>query len=265
MFFVQIIFFVVAGSYFEYLPAFITKEYKEWIFKLVTDDNQGMLEAEFITKLSLYFGVTCLQVALAGIWAHFLRRQTISEVLSKQSLLTKQLEIEQANEQLESNVRSKTHELQEALEATQANEEELRQNMEELSTTQEEMENQRKMLLENQEQMKSVEVELRERQAKMERSQWLESNLSGFDDIMRLNYDKNLEDFSDIIILNLAELLGATQGAFYVYDEESDSLNMTGGYACTPKSVKKSQFKSGEGVLGQIVKTKKRIEITDLT
>ena len=76
--------------------------------------------------------------------------------------------------------------------------------------------------------MKAVEMELRERQAKMERSQWLESNLSRFDDIMRLNYDKNLEDFSDIIILHLAELLGATQGAFYVYDEESNSLNMSG-------------------------------------
>ena len=130
-FFVQILFFVYAASHFEMLPSFITEEYQNWILTLVTDDKQGILEDEFRTKLALYLGIACLQVGLSGLWAHFLRRQTISEVLSKQSLLNKQLEIEQANTHLEENVRKKTHQLQEALEATQANEEELRQNMEE--------------------------------------------------------------------------------------------------------------------------------------
>ncbi|MDX2306213.1 MAG: PAS domain S-box protein [Microscillaceae bacterium] len=264
LFLIQIVFFALAASYPKFLPDYIPHEYKDAILNMVTDDSQGILLAHFKTKLMLYVGIICLQVTLTGLWAHFLRRQTISEVLDKQSLLTKQIEIEQANTQLEDNVRKKTRELQEALESTQANEEELRQNMEELHATQEEMENQRKILLENQKLMKAVEIELRERQSKMERSQWLESNLSRFDDVMRLNYDKNLEDFSDIIMLHLAELMGATQGAFYVYDEENDSLNMTGGYACTPQSVKKAQFRSGEGVLGQIIKTKKRIELNDL-
>ncbi len=233
----------------------ISSGYRELITNLVA-----------ITPLSLgfYIGISSLQVALSGLWAHFLKRQTIEEVYTKQAILTKQLQIEQSNEKLEENVRIKTQELQEALEASQANEEELRQNMEELQATQDEMANQKQKLIENHEQMEQVGQELRERQKTMESSQWLESNLTRFDDIMRLNYDKSLEEFTDIIMLNLAELLKATQGAFYIYNDEELLLQMYGGYACTPQTVKKPQFKIGEGILGQIIKTRKPVYISDL-
>ncbi|MEO1654163.1 MAG: GAF domain-containing protein, partial [Bacteroidota bacterium] len=249
--FVQIAAFIYLGSSFD----FINAEYKALILRLVSEDPLGV---EF------YIGIACFQVALAGLWAHFLRQQTISEVITKESLLLKQIQIEEANTRLEENVKAKTRELQEALELSQSGEEELRQNMEELKATQEEMEYQKHMLLENQEKMQKVEQELRERQSKMERSQWLESNLSRFDDIMRLNYDKEIEVFADMIMLNLAELLQATQGAFYIFDEVEDGLSMIGGYACTPQTVKKSKFKAGEGVLGQILKTKKRVYLEEV-
>ncbi len=258
--YIQILVFTYLGGYADSLP-FVTEEYKDLVLRVA-----GVKQGENVNwrGIGFYVGISSLQVMLAGVWAHFLKRQTIGEVLSKQAILTKQLEIEKANEQLENNVKKKTQELQAALEQTQANEEELRQNMEELTATQDEMENQRNKLLENQEKMQEVQQELQERQSKMERSQWLESNLSRFDDIMRLSYDKGLEELSDKIMLNLSELLNATQGAFYVYDEEEGLLKMTGGYACTPQTVKKATFKMGEGILGQMVKTKKTTYLSDL-
>lgn len=260
LFFGQMVVFSFLSTYVDALHLIHT-DYKDFIMRLVPRTITGKID---YLGLGFYVGVSFLQLTLTGIWASFLRRQTIGEVLATQNLLIKQKEIEEANIQLEEKVQQKTYDLQETIESLQANDEELRQNMEELQATQDEIESQRKQLMENQSVMQKVEIELRERQATMERSQWLESNLSKFDDVMRLNYDKSLETFSDIIMLHLAELLGTTQGAFYIFDELDDTLKMTGGYACTPQTVRKAEFRAGEGMLGQILKTKKMIHLDSL-
>jgi|GEM_PF-3152323 len=259
LFFGQMIALTYLSSYLDYIHL---QGYRDFILNLMPTTENG--EAIDFQGLGFYIGISFLQVTLAGLWAKFLHFQTISEVHSREEILTKQIEVEKSNAQLAQNVKTKTQDLQEALEATQANEEELRQNMEELQATQDEMEVQRKRLVENQERMEKVEIELRERQAKMERSQWLEGNITQFDDIMRLKYDTSIEEFSDVMIQHLAELIKATQGAFYIFDEDQNSLQMTAGYACTPQSVKQSEFKVGEGILGQIIKTKKTVYLQDL-
>ncbi len=259
LFFGQMFVLTYLSSYLEY--AYLAG-YRDFILNLMPT-NEGGKSIDW-RGLGFYIGVSFLQVTLAGLWARFLYLQTINEVRSRQEILTKQLEVEESNEQLAENVKKKTQDLQEALEATQANEEELRQNMEELQATQDEMESQKVRLLENQEQMEKVEKELRERQTKMERSQWLERNLTQFDDIMRLEYDSPVEAFSDVVIQHLAEMIQAAQGAFYIYDEDQNCLRMTAGYACTTQSVKQAEFKVGEGILGQIIKTKKTIYLQDL-
>lgn len=215
-------------------------------------------------RLITYFGILSVQVILCNSWAYFMRMQTIKDVLSKRSLMEQQAQITEANEALESSVKKKTEDLQRSLETAQTTEEELRQNMEELQATQDEMNVQSRKIMDSQEAMKIVEQELRQRQQDMERTQWLESNLSKFDDLMRLNYDKSLEEFSDVILLNLADLLSGSQAALYVYDEDKELIEMKGGYACTAKTVKKASFYIGEGVLGQIVKTKKTHYLEDL-
>lgn len=215
-------------------------------------------------RLIAYFGILSIQVILCNSWAYVMRMQTIKEVIAKLTLMEKQREVEDANEALENNVKKKTEDLQRALETSQTTEEELRQNMEELQATQDEMHVQSRKIMESQEAMKKVEQELRQRQQDMELTQWLESNLSKFDDLMRLNYDKSLEEFADVLLLNLADLLNGSQAAMYVYDEEQDIIEMKGGYACTPKTVKKASFYIGEGVLGQIVKTKRTHYLEDL-
>lgn len=215
-------------------------------------------------RLIAYFGILSIQVILCNGWAYFMRMQTIKEMLAKLSLMEQQEQVAKANTELEDNVKKKTEDLQRALETSQTTEEELRQNMEELQATQDEMNVQSQKIIDSQEAMKKVEQELRQRQQDMERTQWLESNLSKFDDLMRLNYDKSLEEFADVLLLNLADLLDGSQAALYVYDEDKELIEMKGGYACTPKTVKKSSFYIGEGVLGQIVKTKKVHYLEDL-
>jgi PAS domain S-box-containing protein len=261
IFFGQMAFFSYWGSYLDSIHL-ISHDYNNFITRLVPRTLDGKAVDQH--GLWFYVGTSLLQVVFAGLWAHFLKRQTIAEALATRTLLTKQLEVEEINNRLEQTVQEKTQDLQAALVRSQANEEELRQNMEELHTTQEEMENQKRLLLENQENMQKVERELRQRQTEMQSQQWLESGLSRFDDIMRLNYDKNLEEFSDIIMRHLAELFNATQGAFYVFDESENALIMTGGYACTTQSVKKTRFTVGEGILGQIIKTKRMVLLEDL-
>lgn len=261
LFFGQMLAFAYLGSYVSAVP-FFTQEYQEFILRLIPRvAGTTIIDAQ---AFWLYVGVSCLQVSLAGLWAYFLRLNTLRETRNEQTLLQKQQEIEKANVELEKNVKLKTLDLVESLENAQATEEELRQNMEELQATQDEIETQRQRLLENQVEMMKVDTELRERQRLMERSQWLESNLSNFDDLMRQYYDKSLSEFSEAIMLKLAELLKATQGAFYVYDEAQAILYMTAGYACTPETVKKNSFKAGEGLVGQLVKTKKLVTLENL-
>ncbi len=261
VFFGQMIMFAYMGHYVDSLP-FFTKDYQEFITRLIPRvAGSSIIDAQ---ALGFYIGISCLQVSLAGLWAYLLRLTTIRGTRHKQILLQKQTEIEKANIDLEANIKTKTSDLMQSLENAQATEEELRQNMEELQATQDEIETQRQRLVESQIDMTRVDGELRERQQLMEHSQWLESNLSDFDELMRQYYDKSLADFSEIIILKLAQLLSATQGAFYVYEEAQAHLYMTAGYACTPQTVKKSVFKVGEGLVGQLVKTKKMMHINNL-
>lgn len=261
LFFLQLFLFTYLGRKSESLY-FINEDYKDFVLQLVpkTKDGKAIDGYDF----AFFFVISIFQVSLAGVWAAFLRMQTISEASDKKTLMEQTIALEEINVRLAENVNKKTQDLQEALEASQANEEELRQNMEELQATQDELRNQSAQLLENQEAMKKVEQELRIRQTELEKSQWIETNLQKFEELMRLNYDKTLEDFSEIILSEMAELLESTQAAFYIFEQDRKILRMTAGYACTPKTVKKSTFGEGEGMIGQVIKNKKLTYLLDL-
>lgn len=261
IFFGQMLIFAYLGYYVEVFPVF-AKDYHEFILRFIPRlAGTTVIDSQ---ALWFYLCVSCLQVGLAGVWAYTLRLHTLKEAYHEKKLLQKQTEIETVKNSLEESVKHQTFNLQQALEDAQSSEEELRQNIEELQATQDEVQMQRQKLLENQAEMLKVEAELRERQRLMERSQWLESNLATFDDLMRQYYDKSIREFSEVIMLKLAELLNATQGAFYIYDGRQDVLLMTAGYACTPETVKKNTFRAGEGIIGQIAKTKKTVYFQDL-
>lgn len=86
---------------------------------------------------------------------------------------------------------------------------------------------------------------------------WLDSNLTKFDDVLRENYDKSIEDFSEAIITYLCTLTEGMRGAFFVMNINKDRLNFSGGYACTENSMRKTMFEVGESVVGQVAKSHK--------
>ena len=90
---------------------------------------------------------------------------------------------------------------------------------------------------------------------------WIDSTLTQFDDVLRENYDKSLEEFSDAIIGHLAAITNAVRGAFFtVKNDEENAINFveaTGGFACAVETIPKKVFRIGEDIIGQVAKTKK--------
>ena len=72
---------------------------------------------------------------------------------------------------------------------------------------------------------------------------WIDSTLTRFDDVLRENYDKSLEEFSDAIIGHLATTTNAVKGAFFVVKKgEKNSISFveaTGGFACAIETMPK--------------------------
>lgn len=259
------------------------------VFALLTNSgvNLYFFEAGYIgvTKLIFHFGIAAGQVVVCGYWAYLLKKQTLQASIRQKKLSLQQLTIENKNAEL----MAKAEDLGQNLEEMKAQEEELKQQSEEMRATQDELllqrtyinglneelerkiEKRTKELSEalsraqqQESEMKQIEAELREKQHEMEKTQWLENNLSRFDDIMRLNYDKSVEEFSDTIMLHLARQTNSMRGAMFIFDENSSTLRAVGGFACTPAAMAKTEFILGEGLLGQAARSQEMIYLPSL-
>lgn len=98
----------------------------------------------------------------------------------------------------------------------------------------------------------------------LEERLWLDATLSKFDDILRVNFNKSLEEFSEIIMYHLSRLLGTVRGAFFVVDTDEKILWATGTYGCLLKNLKYKRFEIGEGPIGQAVKSKEILYFENL-
>lgn len=110
----------------------------------------------------------------------------------------------------------------------------------------------------------ALKQELLEKQRLMEERMWIDSNLSRFDELIRINYDKSIEDFSNVVLEYFAEMTSAVHGAFFVVDSEKEVIRAVGGYACTPETMHKSIFTFGEGMIGQAVKSQRLISLDNV-
>ena len=84
-----------------------------------------------------------------------------------------------------------------------------------------------------------------------ERENWLQKGLGGLDDQMRGNYD--VRELSDRIIVYLCTFLKAEMGAFYVFDETIDRLELTGAVGVKNSEVAKT-IEIGDGLVGSAAK-----------
>ncbi|MEH2284061.1 MAG: response regulator [Nostoc sp.] len=107
-------------------------------------------------------------------------------------------------------------------------------------------------------------VNLRNTTQKNDEQNWLKSNLAEFTQM--LQGQRNLESVSRIILSNLAPLVGASQGVFYVMDSIDDQpmLKLLSSYAYKERKNLANQFRLGEGLVGQSALEKQRILLTEV-
>lgn len=114
------------------------------------------------------------------------------------------------------------------------------------------------------EEYKQLEQGFVEERKKMEDRVWLDSNLTRFDEILRINYDSSVKKFSENVISYISKITGAVHGAFFIVDHEDRLVKATAGYAVTLETMDRTQFNIGEGLIGQVAKSKEMLAIDDI-
>jgi len=104
---------------------------------------------------------------------------------------------------------------------------------------------------------------LRDTTRKNHEQDWLKSNLAKFAHM--LQGQRNLETVSKKILSELAPLVGAQQGVFYVMDLDNQSvLKLLSSYAYQERKHLANQFRLGEGLVGQCALEKQKILLTEV-
>ncbi|MGA8807226.1 MAG: HAMP domain-containing protein, partial [Thermoanaerobaculia bacterium] len=101
---------------------------------------------------------------------------------------------------------------------------------------------------------------LRETTSRNTEQDWLKTNLAKFTRMMQ--GQKNLSTVSQLILSELAPVVGAKHGVFYVMDSNGGGepiLKLTATYAYKERKNLAKQFRVGEGVVGQAAFEKQRI------
>jgi CheY-like chemotaxis protein/HAMP domain-containing protein len=105
---------------------------------------------------------------------------------------------------------------------------------------------------------------LRDTTQKNQEQDWLKTNLARF--TRMLQGQRDLETVSKMILSELAPLVGAQQGLFYIMDEEVEQplLKLLSTYAYRERKQLANRFRLGEGLVGQCALEKDRILISDV-
>ncbi|NMG22461.1 response regulator [Brasilonema bromeliae] len=93
---------------------------------------------------------------------------------------------------------------------------------------------------------------------------WLKSNVAKFSQM--LQGQRSLETVASMILCELAPLVNAQQGVFYIMDsvDEQPMLKLIGSYAYQQRKHLSNQFRLGEGLVGQCALEKQKIILTDV-
>jgi HAMP domain-containing protein/CheY-like chemotaxis protein/signal transduction histidine kinase len=104
---------------------------------------------------------------------------------------------------------------------------------------------------------------LRETTQKNTEQDWLKTNLARF--TRMLQGQRDLETVSKLILKELAPLVQAQHGVFYLMDEQDkQALRLLSTYAYKERKSLANTFKLGEGLVGQCALEKERILLTDV-
>ncbi|PMB48518.1 hybrid sensor histidine kinase/response regulator, partial [Fischerella thermalis CCMEE 5330] len=105
---------------------------------------------------------------------------------------------------------------------------------------------------------------LRETTQKNTEQDWLKTNLAKF--TRMLQGQRDLETVSKLILRELAPLVGAAHGVFYIMEntDKSQYLKLLSSYAYRERKHLANRFHLGEGLVGQCALEKERILLTEV-
>ena len=110
----------------------------------------------------------------------------------------------------------------------------------------------------------NLQKKFQEREKQIEAQLWIDRNISEFDDLLRLNYNKSIQEFTTNVITSLAEMSNAFSGVFYTLDQATQLLEAVAGYACKINTLAKKEYQVGEGIIGQAALSKKMLFFNNL-
>jgi HAMP domain-containing protein/signal transduction histidine kinase/DNA-binding response OmpR family regulator len=107
-------------------------------------------------------------------------------------------------------------------------------------------------------------VNLAETTRKNTDQDWLKTNIAKFTGM--LQGQRDLVAVSKLLLSELTPLVGAQNGSFYITDssEQSGSLKLLAAYASSDNGLVPTQFRMGQGLVGQCGQEKRRILVTDI-
>ena len=107
-------------------------------------------------------------------------------------------------------------------------------------------------------------LNLKETTQKNTEQDWLKTNLARF--TRMLQGQRDMATVSQLVLSELAPLVDAQQGVFYVNASNNGSplMKLLGGYAFTERKNLSNEYKAGQGLVGQCVLEKERILLTNV-
>jgi PAS domain S-box-containing protein len=100
-------------------------------------------------------------------------------------------------------------------------------------------------------------AEFARKEQAMQAQQWIDSSIAQFDELIRLNYNKSLLEFADVVLEYMAEFAGAYSGIIYIYHSEANMLEGVGAYAINLAELPQKTLEIGEGLVGQAADAQK--------
>jgi HAMP domain-containing protein/signal transduction histidine kinase/CheY-like chemotaxis protein len=106
---------------------------------------------------------------------------------------------------------------------------------------------------------------LKDQTLKNTEQDWLKTNLARFSRM--LQGERDLSTVSNLVLSELAPLINAQHGVFYVSDHDIDGepvLNLAASYAANPGDKPPARLRQREGLIGQCAAEKERILLTNV-
>ncbi|HEX5703290.1 MAG TPA: HAMP domain-containing protein [Pyrinomonadaceae bacterium] len=107
-------------------------------------------------------------------------------------------------------------------------------------------------------------LNLKETTQKNTQTDWLKTNLARF--TRMLQGQRDMKTVAQMVLSELAPLVDAQQGVFYVNhsDNGDATMKLLGGYAFNKRKNLANEFQAGEGLVGQCMLEKERILVTNV-